>query len=174
MVGKYKVEVDSGRDIFTFEVSRKYTVVCGMSGEGKTLLSYLVGRSKRISSSITIKSKVPVNIVEKVDYVSQLGKCIAIIDEDVMEDFYMIDMYKTFVDITRNLDAYFVLITRHSMSAVPYSCLELYKMVSKYVSKYRIVHSLERMYSWEVKDKVVPDCIITEDSKSGNNISLQC
>lgn len=147
MVGKYDVTVTTRRDVVKFTVKRKYTILRGDSGTGKSLLFDIV-RQKNLRPelpNIKISSDIPVVTVSGRESYTDLGKSIVIIDEDTLEKFKEMDGMKGFAEGTKTCDSYFILISRFSMSAIPYSALEIYNLESEKVGK-RLFYSFRQEY----------------------------
>lgn len=164
MVGKYDITVSSRKDCYKFMVQRKYTMLRGFSGTGKSLLHFIVRNSRMLNASISCK--VPVLALVGMETLNDKGKCIILIDEDTLELYKSLDNFKTFIKNTENAQSYFVLITRYDIPAIPYSVSEIYKMKLESAGKRRS-YIFNKMYPWIETKPFRPDCIITEDSKSG-------
>ena len=69
-------------------------------------------------------------------------------------------------------DNYFVIVTRDSLSHLPYSCEEIYGLknvtdTQKYRTYRRVYNEMYRLYHMKPNHVVTPELVITEDSNSG-------
>lgn len=173
MVGKYHVEISSRRNKYIFDVKRKYTFILGDSGTGKTKLGVLLKRSKQAGGSrIQINCSVPVVLVDSVEMMEKFyedeinTKAIYVIDEDVIDGLVSKDKGKSFSENTEHMSAYFVLLTRNKLGALPYSPLEIYEFASRNVGTCCIREAVN-VYYWEDSLPISAEIAIVEDSKVG-------
>lgn len=167
MVGEYSVTVTTKKDVINFSLRRKYTLLRGDSGTGKSILFfYLRMKEMRKDYPVKVDSKIPVVTIQGKESFTKLGKCIIVMDEDTIEYYKSLDNLKTFKKLSETMDSYFLLISRLDIPSLPYSVLEVFSLTSIGV-RGKVTHDFKQVYTWEVKDKISPDCIITEDSGSG-------
>lgn len=170
MVGKYLVRVSNARQSVEFEVQRKFTILRGDSGTGKSLLFSMVwNKTHDVDKSIHIDSKVPLVAIQGNEPISTTRKCIVIIDELTLNMYKSKDNMKSFINRVRHAEAYFILISRYDFSAIPYSILEIYELLLESVIGKRKLHRyvFKRVYPWVEGTPMLPDCIVTEDGNSG-------
>lgn len=70
MKGTKKIVIRNNRVVFTLELERNITVICGDSGTGKTTLTRLVENYETYGSSsgVAIQSDVPCHVLSGVDW----------------------------------------------------------------------------------------------------------
>lgn len=167
MLGKYEVRVASNKVIYDFTISRKYTVVVGDSGTGKSSLIDML-RDRR---GINVQCKVdlmtlPVNKNEYEIILSGASNAIIFIDESV-QDSWSFD----FARLLKESDNYFVIFSRKVPDTLPVSISEIYHIKSS--NKYSTAKVLyaENTFVHAYDDNKLefkPDLVITEDSKFGH------
>lgn len=170
MKGKHRVIVSTKRLKYEFELRRNLTIIQGDSATGKTTLVDM------IRDFVNNPSGTPVDVVcDKKCYViegslwkeqlSGISDCIVFIDEG-NEFIRTID----FADTIQKTDNYYVIITRESLPALPYSVEEIYgiRTSGRYGTLKQSYHEFYRIYGINTyEDKVIPEIVITEDSNSG-------
>ncbi len=170
MKGKHRVIVSTKRLKYEFELRRNLTIIQGDSATGKTTLVDM------IRDFVNNPSGTPVDVVcDKKCYViegslwkeqlSGISDCIVFIDEG-NEFIRTID----FADTIQKTDNYYVIITRESLPALPYSVEEIYgiRTSGRYGTLKQSYHEFYRIYGINTdEDKVIPEILITEDSNSG-------
>lgn len=170
MKGTKKIVIRNNRVVFTLELERNITVICGDSGTGKTTLTRLVENYETYGSSsgVAIQSDVPCHVLSGVDWelrLSHIENSIVFVDEG-MEFLHTVD----FARAIRCTSNYYVLITRESLTQLPYSVdaiLELKKTSSRYHHTYnRTYPYYKKLNHAEAKLNLI-DSIVTEDSNSG-------
>lgn len=161
METKHDVIVNNKRGVqFKFTVYRKFTIIRGDSATGKTTLFQMVSdaASSRMSG-VTVSCNVPVRPLNESGYLRELQEesgRIYVIDEDFGPLKSM-----EFAKAATISDNCFLIITRESLSAIPYSYKEIYGI--KASGKF---HSLERIFP-DYETLRDADAIVTEDEDSG-------
>lgn len=161
METKHDVIVNNKRGVqFKFTVYRKFTIIRGDSATGKTTLFQMVSdaASSRMSG-VTVSCDVPVRPLNESGYLRELQEesgRIYVIDEDFGPLKSM-----EFAKAATISDNCFLIITRESLSAIPYSYKEIYGI--KASGKF---HSLERIFP-DYETLRDADAIVTEDEDSG-------
>lgn len=161
METKHDILVNNKRGIqFKFTIYRKFTIIRGDSATGKTTLFQMVSdaASSRVSG-VTVSCDVPVRPLNESGYILELqteSNRIYVIDED----FGPLKSYD-FAKASMKSDNCFIIITRESLSAIPYSYKEIYGI--KASGKF---HSLERIYP-DYETFRDADIMVTEDEDSG-------
>ena len=161
MKGKYVVTASSKRVEYKFMLTRKYTMVRGDSGTGKTTLYNMLVDSEHGEPSISFYADVP---CVSADY---LGGRWDLVLPTVHNSIIFIDegstwvRSKEFADIAKYSDNYFVIFGRHRLSTLPYSVNEIYEI--KTSGKF---HRFAPVYKTQ-DFKFTPDYVLTEDSNSG-------
>lgn len=173
LVGKYHVEVSSKRNKYVFDVKRKYTFILGDSGTGKTKLGVLLKRSRKAGGNrIHVNCNVPVILIEDVEMMEKFytdekdTKAIYVIDEDVIDELTSKDNGVSFANNTKGMSAYFVLLTRNKLGALPYSPLEIYEFKGRIVGDCCLRKTVN-VYEWKDLLPINADVVIVEDSKVG-------
>lgn len=170
MKGKHKIIVSTKRLKYEFELHRNLTIIRGDSATGKTTLIDM------IRDYVNNSSGTPVELLcDKKCYVlegslwkeqlSGVSDSIVFIDEG-NEFIKTVD----FADEIQKTDNYYVIVTRESLPALPYSVEEIYgiRTSGKYGTLKQSYHEFYRLYGADAyKDNVKPEMIITEDSNSG-------
>lgn len=128
LVGKYYVCVSSSKDEFNFEISRKYTILRGWSGTGKSLLCHMLELGNKSGNGVSIRCEIPVKSITDISTLAYHGKSIIVLDEGIVKEMIAMDNLKSFISSTEKTDSYFVLISRAKMTAIPYSVLEIYSL----------------------------------------------
>lgn len=170
MKGIHKVTIYTKRIRYEFELRRNITIIRGDSATGKTTLIDMV------QEYVNNPTASPVELVcDKACYVlagalwreqlSGMHDSIVFIDEG--NEFIKTD---EFARVIQNTDNYYVIATRESLPALPYSVEEIYgiRESGKYGTLKQRYHEFYRIYGMDdLQDNVKPDVIITEDSNSG-------
>lgn len=170
MRGKHKIVVSTKRLKYEFEVRRNITIIQGDSATGKTTLIDM------IREFVNNPSGTPVELIcDKKCYVLEgalwkeqlagISDSIVFIDEGN-------EFIKTleFAGEVQKTDNYYVIVTRESLPALPYSVEEIYgiRTSGKYGALKQSYHEFYRLYGTDVYEKRVnPEIVITEDSNSG-------
>ena len=176
MKGKHRIVVSTKRLKYDFELRRNLTIIRGDSATGKTTLVDM------IREFVNNPSGTPVDLVcDKKCFVldgalwkEQLS---GIVDSIVFIDEGN-EFIKTteFADEIQKTDNYYVIVTRESLPALPYSVEEIYgiRTSGKYGTLKQSYHEFYRLYGSETYEKNVnPEVIITEDSNSGYQFFAQ-
>lgn len=168
MKGVHRIAVRSRYMNYDFELRRNITIIQGNSATGKTTLvdmlrEYMLNGE---DSGITVISDKPIRIIEGNTWVEQLSfakDCIVFIDEG--NKFIGSKDFATAINGSSN---FFVLITRESLDALPYSVEEIYgiKSSGKYGGLEPVYHEFYRIYN-NKEAKQLPDQIVVEDTNSG-------
>ena len=171
MKGQYQIIVESPRLKYEFTIRRNITIIQGDSATGKTTLIDLINAYKRgTGTPIRIESSVNCAVFsggesEWKSFISSLSDSIVFFDEG-----YSFIRSEEFAAAIRETGNYYVLITRESLPALPYSISEIYgiRTTGKYHFPEKIYHEFYPIYgeqaSWDSPDVPV---ILTEDSRSG-------
>ena len=163
---------------YDLDIKRKYTLIKGSSAMGKTYLRDIIDDEGTI---ITCRLNVIALEKNELSYKSTLkdvSNSIIIIDEDVRGM-----TTKEFADLLKESDNYFIIFSRKKLASIPISLEEVYEFTS--ITKYNNINvpytltRLENLYYDLDTDKVTPELLITEDSKSGNQffsniLSIPC
>ncbi len=171
MTGKYDIEVYNKNVHYALTVKRNLTIIQGFSATGKTELLRLIGQHEvyGASSGITVKSTVPCHVISGINWemnIAAFQKSILFIDENVS-----FTRSKAFVDLVKQSDNYFVIVTRDDLHELPYSIEEIYGLrntsdTQKYKTFHKVYNEMYRLYHLQSKDMAY-ERIITEDSNSG-------
>lgn len=170
MKGKHRVIVATKRLKYDFEVRRNLTIIRGDSATGKTTLVDM------IRDYVNNPSGTPVELTcDKKCYVlegnlwkaqlSELSDCIVFIDEG--NEFIKTEEFAGEIQKTDN---YYVIVSRESLPALPYSVEEIYgiRTSGKYGTLKQSYHEFYRLYGADIyKNDVRPEILVTEDSNSG-------
>lgn len=185
MRGKHRVVVSTKRLRYDFVLRRNLTIIRGDSATGKTTLVDM------IQEYVNNPSGSPVELVcDKACYVLSgafwkeqlLGMQDSIVFIDEGNEFVKTD---DFAGEIQKTDNYYVIVSRESLSSLPYSVEEIYgiRTSGKYGTLKQSYHEFYRIYGQDVlKNDVKPEMVITEDSNSGyqffrsicSDYSLKC
>lgn len=170
MRGKHKIVVSTKRLKYEFEVRRNITIIQGDSATGKTMLIDM------IREFVNNPSGTPVELIcDKKCYVLEGAlwkEQLAVISDSIVFIDEGNEFIKTleFAGEVQKTDNYFVIVTRESLPALPYSVEEIYgiRTSGKYGTLKQSYHEFYRLYGTDVYEKRVnPEIVITEDSNSG-------
>lgn len=144
MRGRHSIEVYNNRVHYYLSVERNITLVRGDSATGKTELIRLLTlyQNNGVSSGITVLCDCPCVVLDNARWrqeISENKQSILFADEG--SSFLRT---REFSEAVRGNDNYFVLITRESLSQLPYSITEIYGMRMNTGSKY---HGAKRIYN---------------------------
>lgn len=161
MKGLQHIKVTAGKVQYDITLRRKYTVIKGESGTGKTTLYSYVQEAQKKDSAIRLWSTAPcVTANELGKYweavLGMVHSSIVIIDED--SEWVKSDM---FAEVAKASDNYYIIINRDPLPMLPYSVKEVYTIHTS--GKF---HTLRPYYANDSK-VLKPDYVITEDSGSG-------
>lgn len=171
MKGIQHVEISNRDAKFKFDLYRNITLVRGDSGTGKTTLYDMVSDYTRLgdNSGVNVSSDKKCVALTDSDWKNQLRgfkNSIVFIDEGA-EYIRSVD-FSTAISKTDN---YYVIFSRESLHALPYSVEEIYEI--KASGKY---HSFKKLYNKTAEhiyfagkkpENVDYDTVLTEDSNSG-------
>ncbi|MDE6945906.1 MAG: hypothetical protein K2P14_01850 [Anaeroplasmataceae bacterium] len=164
MKGKHRVEVKFSNLHYVLELKRKYTIILGDTGSGKTsLYSLLVEKLRLNSRLVKIHSDVNIGLGNNLYDVKEHGN-----DYGVMfleEGNYLTS--KEMDTFTRSSSSYFVIFSRYPLKNLSYSINEIYVIDEVYSGKKRRKY-LKPYYDLSSSLTFRPDIIVTEDKKSGN------
>ena len=170
MKGKHRVVVSTKRLRYDFELRRNLTIIRGDSATGKTTLVDM------IQEYVSNPSGSPIELVcDKTCFVL-LGALWREQLSGIRDSIVFIDEGNEFVrsaDFAREIqmtDNYYVIVSRESLPALPYSVEEIYgiRTSGKYGTLKQTYHEFYRIYGNDAqKGGWKPDKVITEDSNSG-------
>ena len=170
MKGKHKIEVRSGRVVFTIELERNITILRGDSATGKTTLVEMLQAYETYGrqSGVTVSCDKPCRVLSGVNWELQLNA--------THDSIVFVDEGSTFVsslDFARAIqhsDNYYVLVTRENLSTLPYSVnaiLELKKTTSRFKRTYNKAYPVyDSLTASNVQLEGV-EKLLTEDANSG-------
>lgn len=170
MKGKHSITVSNRALQYKFEICRNLTIIKGDSATGKTTLVDMIREyyENGEQSGVTLKCDKECAVLE--------GRQWKILLENIHDSIVFIDEGNSFItsddfaDAVKHSDNYYVIVTRESLPALPYSVDEIYGIKSSgkygmlqktYQEFYRIYGKPEYHYSFN------PDVVIVEDSNSG-------
>lgn len=170
MVGTIDMTISSNGETFHLSFNRKYSIVVGNSGSGKThFISLLEGN---IGGGKFIKVTCPVDFYVVDDY-SKLEKipknkdCIVFMDEKGVDALFKEDNFARLKKLTEKKRAYYVFVTRRKIEVIPISCSCIYYVDKRYTNGRVSDYYLEQRYVWENESIPSPDVVVVEDSGSG-------
>lgn len=131
MTGKYRLRVKNKHLLYDIELKRKYTILRGDSGTGKTELCRLL--SEGVASGNIISCDIDYIVVystgDIIDRLAYTRGKLFIMDEDVFDS----NERRNIIGAMQKSDNYFLLITRLSLAELPISTKEIYELsTSKY------------------------------------------
>lgn len=170
MKGKYRITVQNKRIRYDFEIKRNITIIRGDSATGKTALVDMVREyyENETKSGVVLQCSKRCVVLEGKGWQMQLASfkdSIVFIDE--ISEFVS---SKEFAADIQKTDNYYIIVTRESLSALPYSVNEIYgiKNSGKYGSLKQTYNELYQLYGQDDFTCVVkPELLLTEDSNSG-------
>lgn len=170
MKGKHRVVVSTKHLKYDFELRRNLTIVRGDSATGKTTLVDMV------REYVNNPSGTPVELVcDKKCYVLEGALWKGQLNE-VSDSIIFIDegneFIKTveFAETIQKTDNYYVIVSRESLSTLPYSIEEIYgiRTSGKYGTLKQKYHEFYHIYGTDsYQNGIIPEMVITEDSNSG-------
>ena len=164
MLGRHEIRIGSKNYSFHLMVERKFTVLMGESGIGKSVFVDMVENQEYYD----FYCDVPVIGMQKRfgkwgdsnEYLNGMSGCIMVVDEDF--DGLHSD---GFARMMMTSDNYFVLVSRDPFSNIPYSYTSIYRLRERrYGDAWQMYN--ERFYGG-VDCSFDPDLLITEDSRCG-------
>ncbi len=170
MKGKYSITVENNVLQYKFEIKRNITIIKGDSATGKTTLIDMIREyyENGEQSGIALKCDKQCVVLEGRQWkvlLQNIHDSIVFIDEGNM----FVTSYE-FADAVKHSDNYFVIVTRESLSALPYSVDEIYgiKSSGKYGTLKQTYQEFYHIYGRQEYSKDFnPDVVIVEDSNSG-------
>ena len=169
MVGQYRVVIQNKRMHYDFTIKRNITIIRGDSATGKTTLINMVREfyQNGIDSGIDVKCDIRCVVLEGNDWeidLQKFDKCLVFIDEG--NKFITSLEFAKKIQETNN---YYVIVTRESLPALPYSVEEVYGIrdSGKYGTIKKIYNELYGIYSSrKIMDGPI-DLVVVEDSNAG-------
>lgn len=161
MQGSYFIQITSPKVQYNFTLNRKYTIIKGDSGTGKTTL-YSCVREAWLGSS-TVKVACSRQCIPAIALAYNWEQNLLDVENSIIfidEDLNWVITEK-FARVAKQSKNYFVIIHRKPLEQLPYSVKEVYKIVTQGKK-----HSLEPIYKTN-QLHAAPDYIMTEDSRSG-------
>lgn len=170
MKGKYRIIIQNKKIKYDFEIKRNITVIRGDSATGKTALVDMIREYSEFGadSGIDLQCSKECTVLEGRNWKIQLSA--------IQDSIIFIDEGNPFVASTdfaseiQKTDNYYVIVTRESLSALPYSVNEIYgiRNSGKYGHLKQTYNELYQIYGTDnFKQEIKPEKIITEDSNSG-------
>lgn len=160
MTGKYSIIVENRHLRYELEVKRKYTIIRGDSGRGKSELCFAI-----LNDTALIQCDLTVKVATSLEQLEGANN-IVIMDEDFFNRFGVGEC----VRVMQANDNYYIMITRRKMSELPISVNEIYTLdmdsyrrLDKLVTK----NVLSNKYRDNKEESFVPDLIVTEDTNAG-------
>ena len=169
MKGKYSIRIENKRLRYDLVIHRNITVIRGDSATGKTTLIGMLQSYERdgASSGISIVCEKQCLVIDGIRWKENI--------RSISDSIVFIDEHNRFIESEefaseiRNTDNYYVLITRSSLSNLPYSVDEIYGIHTsgKYHDLKKTYNEMYRIYSdfSSRYDNVLR--LISEDSNSG-------
>lgn len=172
MLGKYYINIRNKRIAYNLEFKRSVTIIRGNSGTGKStfirMLKEYIDLGKL--SNIKVNTNIPNFLV-----LSSEKDCDSAITNNLQDCIYFADenistvKSKCFVDYLKSSGSWLVYITRSECTGyLQYAINEIYSLKSANKGTY-FLNTLYRLYNNE-NDGIIPDVVITEDSRSGLDI----
>ena len=170
MHGVVHLTVRSARLKYEMDFRRNITVIKGDSATGKTTLVDMIneynlnGTDTGIELSCTCPCRVIAGSTWK-EQLAGISGSLVFIDEG--------NRFVSSVDFAhaiRETDNYYVLVTRESLYALPYSVTEIYGIHSagRYAYPEPVYHEMFRIYGdYDKLKEKIPDKLIAEDSNAG-------
>ncbi len=171
MKGKHQVIVKNARIQYKFSIERNITILRGDSATGKTTLIDMIYsyQLEGENSGVVVNSDKKCIVLTSYNWqvnLQQIHDSIIFIDEG--GDFVS---SVEFAKAIQNTDNYYVIVSRMSLAALPYSVNEIYGIKNKSGNRYQ---GTKRLYSefYPLNDNELykiskPDCVIVEDSNAG-------
>lgn len=170
MKGKHRIILQNKKIKYDFELKRNITVIRGDSATGKTTLVDMVREyyENGEDSGIDFRCDKSCVVLEGRNWKKQL----ALYEDSIV----FIDEGNPFVSSTefasviQKTDNYYVIVTRESLSALPYSVEEIYgiRNSGKYGNIKQTYNEIYRIYNAERSiNNITPEIVVIEDSNSG-------
>lgn len=169
MKGSYDIRVENARVQFKLSLRRSLTVIRGASATGKTTLVGLIAEheAEGAASGVSLSSPKPCKVLSGRNWLRDL--------EEMSDSFVFIDEGSEFLrtnDFARAIkgtDNYYVIVSRESLPALPYSVEEVYELknaTSRYPGVRKFYTRARRMYA-TVPQVAEPQKVIVEGSNAG-------
>lgn len=169
MKGSHEIKVGNARVQFKLSLQRNLTIIRGASATGKTTLVSLIAEheAEGPASGVSLSSPKPCKVLSGHSWERDL--------EEISDSFVFIDEGSEFLrsnDFARAITKtgnYYVIVSRESLPALPYSVEEVYELkntTSKYPGVKRLYTHAKRMYA-TIPQVTKPQKVIVEDSNSG-------
>lgn len=127
MTGNYNIELTTKRVRFVFEVKKKYTIIRGDSGTGKSTFANYIMKYQLYGDSlgIDLKCDIPIKRVFNAEDFRTFNGCILVIDEGdaVLRADNIVSLFK-------DSDNYFIILSREKLGYLPYGCKDIYEIKS--------------------------------------------
>lgn len=128
MKGKVKIAVKNRNVSFNFTLERNITILTGDSGTGKTKLINMIRDYSQFgkSSGVTLKCEKPCLVLAGNNWeleLKQTQESIVFVEESSS----LLNLYE-FAKAIQDSDNYYVLVTRESLSQIPYSIDSIYQI----------------------------------------------
>lgn len=170
MKGKHSITVGNNILQYKFEICRNITIIKGDSATGKTTLVELIQEyyENGEQSGITLQCDKECVVLE--------GRQWKVLLQTIQDSIVFIDEGNSFVatddfaDAVKHSDNYYVIVTRESLPALPYSVDEIYgiKSSGKYGTLQKTYQEFYRIYDRpERAEHFCPETVIVEDSNAG-------
>lgn len=167
MKGKVKIAVKNRNVSFNFTLERNITILTGDSGTGKTKLINMIRDYSQFgkASGVTLKCEKPCLVLAGNNWeleLKQTQESIVFVEESSS----LLNLYE-FAKAIQDSDNYYVLVTRESLSQIPYSIDSIYQINREKNPK---KPSFEKIYKGVSKRDISDfpyDVVIVEDSQSG-------
>ena len=163
--------VQSAHLKYEMEFSRNITILKGDSATGKTTLVDMIQEYNHngADTGITLSCNCPCRVISGnstwAEQLDNLHDSLVFIDEGnrfvASEDF---------ARKIRKTDNYYVIVTRESLSNLPYSVTEIYGIHSsgKFASQEPVYHHMYHIYgNYHIQERRAPEKLIVEDSNAG-------
>lgn len=170
MKGKYRVVIQNKRIHYEFEIRRNITIIKGQSATGKTALVDMVREyyENGLGSGVSVNCEKACVVLEGRNWelnLQTMHDSIVFIDEG--NNFVNSVDFASKIQQTSN---YYVIVTRESLQALPYSVEEIYgiRNSGKYGSLKQTYNELFHIYGLKNYGAVLtPQEVLTEDSNAG-------
>ncbi len=171
MIGRYEVIVKNARLQYKFVIERNITILRGDSATGKTTLIDMIAAYQQNGedSGVTVSCKKKCVVLTSLNWevnLSQIQDSIVFIDEG--SKFVA---SKEFAAAIKESDNFYVIATRTSLFALPYSVQEIYGIKNKSGNRYqktkRLYSEFYLIHKTDIEYIEKPECVVVEDSHSG-------
>ena len=171
MIGSHDILVQNRRVQYKFTLHRNITLLQGDSATGKTTLIQMIEayQTNGDRSGVNIKCDAKCVVLPITNWqliLNATHNSIVFIDEG---DSFIAS--NEFAEAVKNSDNYFVIATRRSLTALPYSISEIYGIKNKAGNRFqgtkRIYSGFFPLYRLQTTVPEKPDTVVVEDSNSG-------